>query len=147
MQEKIISVPCEDGTSLEVTLISWGLRRQLRENNVVIPLIKEPFINAMAVAGSFEEDMQILAIIEGIMGALAGIDLEKLAERLMDGDVWYRPKNGASKKAASLDLLEKEGVGIAGILKLCTDIITHNYGTLLKKDLLASFLPTAPTEA
>jgi hypothetical protein len=146
MQEKIIHVPCEDGTQLEVTLNSWDLRRQLRENNIVIPLIKEPFVNALAVSGSFEEGMQVIAMIEGVMGALAGIDLEKLADRLIDG-VWYRPKNGASKKPATLDILAEQGVGLTGVLQLCVEIINQNYGTLLKKDLLAFFLPAAPIES
>lgn len=139
MQEEIINVSCADGSTLELTLYSWNLRRQLREQNVIIPLIKEPFVNALSVANSFEEDMQVLAIVEGVMSALAGIDLEKLSERLIEG-VYYRPKNGASKKPATLDALEGEGVDLAGILQFCTAVIKQNYGTLLKKDLMASFL-------
>lgn len=140
MQEEIISISCSDGSSLEVTLYSWDLRRQLREQNVIIPLIKEPFVNAMAIANSFDEEMQVLSIIEGVLSALAGIDLEKLSDRLVEG-VYFRPKNGASKKPATIDALANEGVDLAGILQLCTAVIKQNYGTLLKKDLMASFLP------
>lgn len=141
MQEKIISLPCTDGTKLDLHLYSWDGRKLLREQNIILPVIKEPFINALATSDADEEEMQVLAIIDGIMEALSNVDMEKLAERLVEGS-HYRPKNGASLKAATLDVLFEQGVELAGIYQMCIEVIKLNYGTLLKKDLLASFLPS-----
>lgn len=124
----------------EFHLIKWDLRKTMRNNNIVMPLIKDPVVNAIAMSDSDNEDVVVLSIIEGVITSLEGIDLEKLAERLLEG-IYFTNENGI-KKEANLDILAAAGCTMADVLVLCVNVIQLNYGDLLKKDLLASLTTT-----
>lgn len=135
LQEKLITIG-----EVEFKLQKWDLRKQLKNNNVVMPLIKEPFINAVALSESGNEDAVMLSILEGIISALEVIDLERVADILLDGTTFK--KKGSVGKIGNLDNFAENGLGMAEVLGICANVIIYNYGDLLKKDLLASLIPT-----
>ena len=131
---------------IDFVIYKWNLRTIMRNQNIVVPLVRDPIINALSMASSEDEDTVILSVVDGVLSSLAGIDMEKLAERLIQGgetsSVYYRNDKGV-QETVSIDTLEKLGFGLTEVISLCMAIIKYNYGDALKKDLLASLMETA----
>lgn len=124
----------------EFKITTWRMTKQLQNQHVVMPLFKEPMVNAMALISDegVDESIFIAAVIDGVMQGLASVDMLKLAEILLDG-VAIRASTG-TMQPANIDLLEREGCDLAIIMALCVNVIKQNYGALLKKDLMDSLL-------
>lgn len=133
--EKIITV-----NGIEVHLYKWKLRKIMHNQNIIIPLVKDPLINGMAFADAGDEDTLILSVIEGVLTSLEGLDFEKLAEKLLDG-VHYRDiSKSAQLQLATIEKLEESGFGLSDIIAISVAVIKFNYGDFLKKDLLDSLM-------
>ena len=111
MEEKSITI-----NNTEFTLRKWDLRTILKNNSVVMPLIKEPLINAVAISDSGDEEAFMLSILEGVITALSDINLEKVAEILIQGSS-FRNEKGVSI-VTSLDTMEKYKLGMAEVIGL-----------------------------
>lgn len=127
-----------DGKEFKIT--TWGMAKQLENQHVVMPLLKEPLVNAMAFATESDasETMFVAAIMDGVMEALASVDMLKLSTVLLDG-VAVRTAKG-NLVPTSIEVLEQEGCDISTVLVLCINVIKENYGALLKKGLADSLL-------
>ena len=125
---------------IPVTLYKWNLRKVMHNQNIIVPLIKDPLINGMAFAESGDEDTLILSVIEGVLTSLEGLDFEKLAEKLLDG-VYYRDiSKSAQLQPVTIEKLEESGFGLSDVMAICVAVIKFNYGDFLKKDLLDSLM-------
>lgn len=124
----------------EFKLTTWTMTKQLQNQHVVMPLFKEPLVNAMALMSDedIDESIFMAAVIDGVMQSLASVDMLKLAEILIDG-VAIRASSG-TMQPANIELLEKEGCDLSTVMVLCVNVIKQNYGALLKKDLADSLL-------
>ena len=123
----------------EVLIPIWNLEKQLQNQNIVMPLLKEPVVNAMAFASAgdnVDEAMFIATVIDGVMEALASVDMLKLVNILMDG-VGFRNSKGVMV-SANISSLDEAGFDQADVLNICVNIIKENYGSLLKKGLTDS---------
>lgn len=121
-------------SGVEYKLVEWGMRKQLQNENVVIPLLKEPMVSATALAESLDESGFLAAVIDGMLGALAEIDMLKLMEILLEGSA-YRTDGGGFTDI-TIDKLDKdERVSLGDVHILATKIIQINYHALIKKDL------------
>lgn len=137
MNEKIITV-----NNMPVHLYKWNLRKIMHNQNIIIPLVKEPLVNAIAMADSNQDDV-ILSVLEGVLSSLEGIDFEKLADKLIEGAQFRDVSKTAQLQPVTIEKLEESGFGLGDIIAICVAVIKFNYGDFLKKDLLASLMEIA----
>lgn len=116
----------------------WDMRKQLQNENIIMPLIKEPLMTAAAMATSSEmgEELFMAGLVEGLLEALSGIDMLKLVELLLEGINVRSTKGGLIN--ATIENLQEEGCDLATVHVLCVKVIQENYKPLLKKDLMGS---------
>lgn len=136
----------------EFHIPTWNLVKQLQNQNVVMPLIKEPLVNAMSLTteSDISEGIFIAAIMDGVIEALATVDMLKLSQILLE-DVGVKSAETGTvvQIGGDVKLLEKEGIELSAVLSLCVHVIKENYGSLLKKDfsgLLGTLLGSDPQE-
>jgi len=121
-------------SGVDFKLAEWGMMKQLQNENVVMPLLKEPMVNATALADGLDESGFLAAVIDGILGALAEIDMLKLVTILLEGSA-FRTEGGGFKDA-TIENLEQDGrISLGDVHILATKIIQINYHALIKKDL------------
>lgn len=125
----------------DFTIPTWDMTKQLQNQNVIMPILKEPVVNALAFASeeNVNESVFIAAVLDGVMEALATVDMLKLAEILLDG-VAIRSAESGRMVPASVKVLEAEGMDISTVLTLCIHVIKDNYGALLKKGFSGSLV-------
>lgn len=150
MEDKIIKI---EGTEFKV--IKWDFRKRLRDQNKVLPIIKDPMVNIMAVSHLMkepkydekgemvitEEDTQdqmtiLAASIDGVFTAMSGVNMEELFDVITEG-CGMRLKTGGWT-LVNIETFEKEGLDISVAWSLIAAIIKHNYGGLLKNALADS---------
>lgn len=139
MNEKVVTI-----NGKEVHIYKWNLRKIMHNQSIIIPLVKEPLVNAIAMSETGEPDVVMLSVLEGVLTSLEGVDFEKVAEKLLEG-VLFRdvPKFGAQLQPGTIENLETSGMGLGDVIAICVAVIKLNYGDFLKKDLLASLMETA----
>lgn len=137
-------------SGVEVVIPPWTLPKQMQHNNVIMPLIKDPIVNALACVSDQDADeaLFIAAVLDGVMAGLASVDMLKVSEILLEG-VSYRTEQGGLM-LATLEKLSERGLDIADVLIICVNVIKVNYGALLKKDFsgsLQNLLMESPVES
>lgn len=113
----------------------WNMRRQLKNQKSVLPLVTRPISAAVAMADEKgDEQLFVAAIVEGVMKALQETDLEAISSDLLY-DVTYRTDGGGKGVLTSLEDIEKLGLTLADFYKIVIAVIKENYGPLLKDGL------------
>jgi hypothetical protein len=135
MNEKVVTI-----NGKEVHIYKWNLRKIMHNQSIIIPLVKEPLVNAIAMSDSGEPDVVMLSVLEGVLTSLEGIDFEKVADKLLEGVHFRHP---VQLTPATIEKLEEAGLGLSDVIAICVAVIKLNYGDFLKKDLLASLMEIA----
>lgn len=138
MNEKVVTI-----NEIPVHIYKWNLRKIMHNQSIIIPLVKDPLVNAIAMSESGDQEVIMLSVLEGILTSLEGIDFEKVAEKLIEGVHFRDIKKTAQLQAATIEKLEESGFGLSEVITICVAVIKLNYGDFLKKDLLASLMETA----
>jgi hypothetical protein len=121
----------------QFTFPKWSMRKQLQHQNVILPLIKDPMVNAVAVVSDGDEEqdqgMFMAAMLSGVIDSLTKADMGVL-EKACLGDVTFVNQNGIPKMA-TVEELEKDGLDISAFYEIVLHVIKTNYSPFFKGGL------------
>lgn len=110
----------------EFKIPKWNMRKQLENQNSILPLIKDPMVNAVAMMGEEEDQSLFLAaMVKGVFESIQKADINNLEKVCLQG-VIFRRKSGVADMV-TVDKLEQEGLDISTFWQIILNVVKVNY--------------------